>query len=157
MLPFLGIFFAKGLMAISNGILKKALLVLFCLAILYSCFFIVSTAAYYQEYFQETRPALEFVKTLPADSKIVAQRHLGRGIIFISGHDAERDWDEYASMDPDSLYAMLSGLKTKSKVDYLLETCKKNPWNPDSLRGLEKQGKIKKVFSSACSNVYLIN
>ncbi|MDD5148779.1 MAG: hypothetical protein PHH08_04925, partial [Candidatus ainarchaeum sp.] len=135
----------------------KVVLALFLLTVVYSLGFMVSTALYYEKSFAEARPAYEFIKTLPEDSRLVAQRHLVRGIIFFGNHDANRDWDEYAAMNAEKLYAVLKGLKANSKVDYLLWTCSKNPWNPGALAELESRKLLVPVFRSECSKVYEIN
>ncbi|MDD5163423.1 MAG: glycosyltransferase family 39 protein [Candidatus ainarchaeum sp.] len=158
-LPFFGIFFARGLLGLreSKPVIGKVVLALFLLTVVYSLGFMVSTALYYEKSFAEARPAYEFIKTLPEDSRLVAQRHLVRGIIFFGNHDANRDWDEYAAMNAEKLYAVLKGLKANSKVDYLLWTCSKNPWNPGALAELESRKLLVPVFRSECSKVYEIN
>lgn len=156
LLPFSGIFFARGLMQINNGGLKKILLLFFCLALLYSCFFMVSTAVYYNNAFSEVSPAFAFIKTLPENSKIAAQRHITRAIIFFTGRDSERDWDEYATANPEELYGYLAGLKEKESVTHLLATCTRSPWNKAALDALEAEGKLRLAFKENCSMVYEI-
>jgi 4-amino-4-deoxy-L-arabinose transferase-like glycosyltransferase len=187
LLPFFGIFFARGLLGLKSNnstvfkqwnilpaknhatefirwflailkkpVVEKIVLALLVLAVVYSAGFMIFTALYYEKSLAEARPAYEFIKTLPDDSRILAQRHFVRHIIFFTGHDANRDWNEYAKMNPEEFYSLLSKLKKESHVDYLLSTCSKNPWNPASLGLLEKEGKLSIVFESACSKVHEI-
>jgi hypothetical protein len=59
-------------------------------------------------------------------------------------------------MSESEFYSILKKLHDESRVDYLLSTCTKNPWNQASLSALEQEGKIKAVFSSGCAVVYAI-
>ncbi|MBN1941099.1 MAG: glycosyltransferase family 39 protein [Candidatus Diapherotrites archaeon] len=169
-LPFFGILFAVGFANLKKRLLRRIFYALFFLVVAYSLVFLALTAVHYSSNFNEEKPALEFIKGLPPDAKIAAQRHVVRHIIFFTGHDAEREWfSDYQDpevtplnwgysweMTKEQLESILSGLKQDSKTDYVLSTCSKSPWRWDLLQELEAEGKVELVFESECSKVHRI-
>jgi len=150
-MPLLGIAFSNAFKELKFP-WKKFFTLLFLLLALYAVVFSCFYALHFNQDYNNHVPLYEFVKDLPDESKIVIHGNKTRQIEFIAGKEAISP-TTFMRLESEQLYLKLN----ESGITHLAETCYKNPWNKDVLEELESQGKLVKVFSDGCSNLYGVN
>ncbi len=152
LLPLLSLAFCNGFVEIKRLKLKRFFALLFLLFAFYSVAFSCFYVMHFNQDYNNHVPLYEFVKDFPDESKIVIHGNKTRQIEFITGKEAISPTN-FMRLESEQLYSKLN----ESGITHLAETCYKNPWNKDVLEELESQGKLVKVFSDDCSNLYGVN
>jgi len=150
-MPLLGIAFSNAFKELKFP-WKKFFTLLFLLLALYAAVFSCFYALHFYQSYNDHVPLYEFVKDLSDESKIVIHGNKTRQVEFIAGKKAISPTN-FMRLESEQLYLKLN----ESGITHLAATCYKNPWNNDILEELERQGKLVKIFSDDCSNLYGVN
>ena len=183
-MPLLAISFTHGFNALSGKweSVKKVVAVLLVILAVYSFLSVSFFALYYNNSFNKNLPLYEEIGTLPDGGKIILSGNQARILnwyseiesmgpegafgLYYEGEAGRKFLEENGraiseadvtaivmAMPSEELYAKFKELS----ITHFALTCVDDPWNRETVAGMEQEGLLTKIFEHECTALFEVN